>query len=437
MTKPSSRRVRDPRVWVVLAALGLFVFGSARPARADDDEGEKYLYIWAGHVDHSIPDFLAVIDFDEDSPGYGKVINVVPLPGPGATFNEPHHMHLSADKKVLACGGLLSVLSGQPGIFFFDTTHARMPRFLFSTADPNSSITDDFLPLPEGGFLVTQMGSANGGVPGRVVEFDKKLRRVNSWPAVPPTDGKFNPHGISARPDLNLMMTSDFILPSTTLNPAFAPNGTDPPVLQDTVRVWDFNKRKIVKTITVPGGVGMMDVRLIPGDPHGRAYSAGMFNGIIYLIDPRAGTATPAFDGAEIVPHIPTPVPGGMVQILQMNSDGSRLFAGMFQSGQVVMLDTIHRSRPTQVAVANLGVGAGPHNIMLTHDQKRLVVTDYFLVEDMFPFASPGKVEFEGDHKVQVLKVTRNSLRVDTRFNLDFNTAFETGSARPHGIAVK
>jgi len=437
MKKRLSQSVRDPSVWAVLVAVGLFVFGSARPARADDEESEKYLYIWAGHVDHSIPDFLAVIDFDEDSPGYGKVINVVPLPGPGATFNEPHHMHLSADKNVLGCGGLLSVLSGQPGIFFFDTTHPRMPRFLFSTADPNSSITDDFLPLPDGGFLVTQMGSANGGVPGRVVEFDGKLRRVNSWPARPPTDGKFNPHGISVRHDLNLMMTSDFILPNTTLNPEFAPNGAAPPVLQDTVRVWDFQRRKIVKTITVPGGVGMMDVRLIPGDPHGRAYSAGMFNGIIYLIDPRAGTATPAFDGADIVPHIPTPVPGGMVQILQMSSDGSRLFAGMFQSGQVVMIDTTNRSKPTQVAVVNLGVGAGPHNIMLTHEEKRLVVTDYFLVEDMFPFASPGKVQFEGDHKVYVLNVTRNGLEVDPRFDLDFNTAFQTGPARPHGIAVK
>src|SRR6516165_12261717 len=126
MKKRWSQRVRDPRVWVILAAVSLFVLGSARQARADDHD-EKYLYIWAGHVDHSIPDFLAVIDFDEDSPGYGQVINVVPLPGPGATFNEPHHMHLSADGTILACGGLLSVLSGQPGIFFFDTTHARMP----------------------------------------------------------------------------------------------------------------------------------------------------------------------------------------------------------------------------------------------------------------------------------------------------------------------
>ena len=87
----------------------------------------------------------------------------------------------------------------------------------------------------------------------------------------------------------------------------------------------------------------------------------------------------------------------------------------------------------------NLGVGAGPHNIMLTHDDKRLVVTDYFLVEDMFPFASPGKVQFEGDHKVHVLKVTRHSLEVDTRFDLDFNTAFHDrpgAAARDRGQVV-
>ena len=432
-----SQFVRGLGVWAVLVAVGLLVLVPARPARANDDDDEKLLYIWAGHVDHSVRDFLAVIDFDEDSPGYGKVINVVPLPGPGATFNEPHHMHLSADKTVLACGGLLSVLSGQPGIFFFDVTHPRRPRFLFSSADPKSSITDDFLPLPKGGFLVTQMGSATGGEPGRVVEFDQHLRRVNSWPVHPPKDGKFNPHGISARPDINLMMTSDFIVPNTTLNPAFAPNGGDLPVLQDTIRVWDLHHRQIVKTIKVPGGIGMMDVRMIPGDRRGRAYSAGMFNGIVYLIDPNAGTARPAFDCAEVVPHIPTPVPGGMVQILQMSNDGSRLFAALFQAGQVVMIDTTNRANPTQVDVVNLGAGAGPHNIMLTHDGKRLVATDYFLVEDMFPFASPGKVQAEGDHKVHVMKVTRNSLKLDTRFDLDFNTAFHSGPACPHGIAVK
>src|SRR5262249_26230625 len=177
------------------------------------------------------------------------------------------------------------------------------PRFLFSTSDKFSSITDDFFPLPHGGFLITQMGSADGGAPGRVVEFDRKLRQVGSWPKSPPIDG-FNPPGISARPELNLRMTTDFILPASTLN-VFAGDL----VPRNTIRVWDFKARKITKTIRAPGAVGTMDVKLIPGDPRGRGYTAGMFNGLIYLVDPIAGSATAAFD---------TSPQGGMPQILQI-----------------------------------------------------------------------------------------------------------------------
>jgi len=95
-------------------------------------------------------------------------------------------------------------------------------------------------------------------------------------------------------------------------------------------------------------------------------------------------------------------------------------------------LDVSNTEKPKQSAVVSLGVGAGPHMIGLTEDDKRLVVTDYFLDQDDF-----GKIHFEGDHKVHVIKVGENSLRLDTRFNLDFNTAFPSGPARPHGIAMK
>ena len=116
-------------------------------------------------------------------------------------------------------------MKGQNGIFFFDVTDATNPRFLFSTKAVESSITDDFLPIENGGFLITQMGAADGTAPGRVAEFDGSMHFVanhfgtmsmfQEWPSAPPLDG-FNPHGISARPDLNLMMTSDFILPAST-----------------------------------------------------------------------------------------------------------------------------------------------------------------------------------------------------------------------------
>ena len=119
--------------------------------------------------------------------------------------------------------------------------------------------------------------------PGRVAEFDGRLHFVanhfgtfslfQEWPSTPPLDG-FNPHGISARPDLNLMMTSDFILPGSTLMDSMGP------VLRGSVRIWDYRERKITKTVNLfaPDGSpaqGTMDVKMLPKDPNGYGYTAG------------------------------------------------------------------------------------------------------------------------------------------------------------------
>ena len=404
----------------------------------DDPHGrkDKVLYIWAQDQAQKAPDFLAVVDFDEDSANYGKVIKTVPIPPPGNTGNEPHHCHLNTSRTILGCGGLLSVLKGQNGIFFFDVTDAANPRFMFSSKAVESSITDDFLPTEGGGFLITQMGAADGSAPGRVAEFDGNLHFVANhfgktsmfleWPTSAPLDG-FNPHGISARPELNLMMTSDFILPTSVL--------TGPPVLRGSVRIWDYRARKITRTIQLinPDGggpaLGTMDVKMLPKDKRGYGYVSGMFDGHIYLIDPIAGTAVEAFDCATVTPHVDTPVTGGMGQILATPQSGDRLIFGLFQAGQVGMLDTTDRAHLKQLSVVSFGKDTGPHNIMLSGDDKRLVVVDYFL--------TAGVINFEGDHKVRVVKVDRDTLTEDKRFDLDFNTAFPTGPARPHGIAMK
>jgi selenium-binding protein 1 len=411
-----------------LAAIVPVLAGTSIGSKQNQDEGnpERTLYVWAGDQDRASPDFLAVVDFDEDSPRYGKVISTVPVPGPGGSGNEPHHCHLSADKNVLACGGLLALLRSQNSIFFFDVSDARRPKFMFSTTGTLSNITDDFLPLKEGGFLVTQMGSHTGGTPGRVAEFDKNLRLVGEWPTQPP-EHDFNPHGISARPDLNLMVTSDFMMPASSLN--IVPGD---PLLRGIIRVWDFHNRSIVRTIEIPSAVGTMDVKLIPKDPRGRAYTTGMFDGLVYLVDTLNGTSQIVFDCEDIVPHVEVPVRGGMTQLMAMPQSGDRLIFGLFQAGQVGMLDISDPERPVQAAIVNLGPDAGPHMIALTDDDKRLVVSDYFLNEDDF-----GKIHFEGDHHVRVVKVFKKRLELDRRFDVDFNTAFTTGPARPHGVAMK
>ena len=418
--KTAARYLRTGQQTLVCALTLLLAAGcggGGSTSISKSEQAAKYLYIWAGDQDRVSPDFISVIDFDETSRTYGKILKTAPVPTSG---NEAHHMHLSADGKTLACGGLLSLLKGQDGIFFFDVSTPDDPRYLKSAAAPLSAITDDFYPLKGGGFLVTQMGSNTGGAPGRVAEFNSSLDLVGEWPQTPPSDG-FNPHGLSARPEVNLMVTSDFINPITTLA------GSGPPVVRGSLRVWDMAARTIVRSIFIPTAQGTMDVKLIPGDTQFRAFTAGMFDGLIYLVNTKTGEYKPVFDTATVSSGVK-----GMPQVLAITDDGTRLIFPLLDTGQLVMLDIADPEKPFVLSVVDFGPNAQPHDIDLTEDGNRLIVTDYFLNED-----GAGTIHFEGDHKVHVLKVTRHNLELDTRFKLDFNTSFPTGPARPHGIASK
>jgi hypothetical protein len=73
---------------------------------------------------------------------------------------------------------------------------------------------------------------------------------IHEHPDNPPDDG-FNPHGIAVRPEINLMVTSDFICPSTTLDAV--PGGL---ALRGSVCVWDLKRREILRTIRIPNAGG-------------------------------------------------------------------------------------------------------------------------------------------------------------------------------------
>jgi selenium-binding protein 1 len=327
----------------------------------------------------------------------------------------------------MALGGLLSVLKGQDQVFFFDVSRPRYPTFIRSDNPPQASITDEFAALDNGGFLVTFMGGGDGAHPGRVVEYDAAMAPVQTWPATPPQDG-FNPHGISIDEAHNLMVTSDFICPLRTLH-VHGGNAAD---IRGSVRVWDFAQRSIVRTIVVGDPAhpaGTMEVQLIPHDQRLRAITAGMVDDKLYLVDTQGGTAKAVFD----FDVFSTPTAPAMPQLLKMNREGTRLFVTLNGAGKVVMLNIARPDHPEVMSVVDLGPDSGPHFLRLTADERRLVVTDYFLVEDLAP---GGIVNVEGDHKVHVINIHGNRLELDPAFDLDFDRDISTGPARPHGVVM-
>jgi len=218
--------------------------------------------------------------------------------------------------------------------------------------------TDEFYALPDGGYLITMMGGSDGHARGHVVEFDKNLSLLKEYPENPPTDG-FDPHGISIRPELNLMVTSDFVCPTTTLD--IHQGGID---FRGSIRVSNFRQRQIQRTVKIECTVGTIDVKLIPHDREARAFTAGMLDDHLYLVDTRKGTAKVVFDFAIIEK-------GGWPRLMEVTGDGRRLFVSMNQAGKIAMLDISNPDQPRLLKALDLGPGSGPHYIALTEDESQ------------------------------------------------------------------
>jgi hypothetical protein len=229
------------------------------------------------------------------------------------------------------------------------------------------------------------------------------------------------------------MVTSDFICPLATLH---IPGG-DQAHFRGTIRVWDFAARLINSTITVgdPNSpAGTIDVQLIPNDLHHRAFTAGLADNGLYLVETELGTATRVFDfSIYAVPNVPV-----WPSLIRINNTADRLFITLNyvgQAGKVVEFNITNPAAPVVVDVEDLGAGSGPHYLKLSPMEQRLAVSDYFLVEDIGP---GGVVQAEGDHKIRVFMTNNGVLNPDPKWpSVDFDTLFSWGNSRPHGIIIK
>lgn len=394
----------------------------------------QYLYVWAGAVGRQVPDRLVTFDFDPWSPNYGQMVSQTLTP---TTGNEPHHCGVSKDKRRLLCGGLLSLLKAQDEIFVFDIeADAANPRLIRTTKSKFGSVPDEFFTMSDNTFLLSNMGSNEGGTPGRVARVDIDGNVLAEYPEKPPKD--FNPHGVQVREDLNLLATCDYVDPSSTLNAV--PGGV---VVRSSVRLWNLKEMKIVNTIYTPAGSGTMDCKMYNKDPRARGYMGGSGNGEVYQWDSAAGTSKKVFNMNDDVISWFFMKPFYVItaQYMSMTSDDRFLMIPYvsapgkwnnkpgYYSG-VVVYDVSDPQAPRKVHNERFPAYAGPH---LCHIMgNRLIVTDYFLEEDDF-----GKIHMDGDHVVRVFTISNTGiLYPEPRFQVDMDSIIPGVQLRPHGVGM-
>lgn len=425
------------------------------------------LYVWSGQ-DPTISDaadFVAVVDFSEKSPTYGKILKTVPLVSDasislGQSKNEPHHSSISLDGKYYITGGLLSFLEKQKEVFIWrvSTNVKDGPEFV-RAIDVPAACPDEFLPIGGSKFLLSMMCNDSAVSPGTINLIDAETGSGTTYVKDATTLSAFNPHGFSRLTDGSIF-TADYIDPSTLA-------GTDPSKIQfrNTVRHFSVDGNllrsfqfefptKSDATSGVGQGVGLMDVRVIPKDPLNRAYSCGTNTNLLYLLGPDMNEPLAVFDISQVNNHIKR-LSAGLVWI---SPDGKRMIM-TFQMRFVILfnieqpeypfilqtfdfctdsiLDTQPISDPStneittfrQFCVQNSNM-TGSHAIIRPDGEKRFVVVNYFLKFGLAQFAGTRTIHaFQLNHDI-------TKFTYDTRFNPNSqgDLTFYSRRSYPHHV---
>ncbi|KAL4423916.1 hypothetical protein ABPG75_001217 [Micractinium tetrahymenae] len=335
--------------------------------------------------------------------------------------NEPHHVGITGPSaEVLGAGGLLSVLKQQPEWYFFSLSDPTKPTLVTSSDPPLGGCADDLRPY-EDGFLATEMCSPAGGAPGRVAKFNSSLMLVGEFPMDPPAG--LNPHGITIDPSRQRMVTSDFIVPSTTLAPSTAPT------FRSTFRVWDLANMSIIYTGDLcRNASGIIDARLLRNSGV-VILSSGQ--GVLYGVDILEPTHPVAFTAG-----------GTFHEMFAPFANGTRLLVTLINDSLVQLYDSSDPWHLHLLQEYQMPPGSSPHFVSISPDERMAFVSTYFLDE-----GSKGLVHFKGSRMVYLFDLAPDGCSFAPNPavpTIDFKSAVSEltgnwgcGSWRPHGGVFK
>jgi hypothetical protein len=237
----------------------------------------SYLFMWAGDAAHTASDFLAVIDADPTSAGYGTIVASIPT---GEAGTHPHH----TEQEMPGIGHLLANGFHAGRTWLFDLTQPLQPRILTSFgALAGYSHPHTFIRLANGNVLTTfQYGAMPGAVPharghglstgaaqgadtaslaerstGGLVEMDERGNPIRSGSASDAgiEDKRIYPYSVLPLPTLDLAVSTTTDMDEKNMK-----------ATSEWVQFWRLSDLKLLRSLRLqPGPRG--DENQLTGEP--------------------------------------------------------------------------------------------------------------------------------------------------------------------------
>ncbi|MGO9634872.1 MAG: hypothetical protein ACLPX1_13395 [Steroidobacteraceae bacterium] len=348
-----------PRVMVALILALYAINGRSQATDQKTSAPGHYLFVWAGDRAKVGNDFLAVIDANPSSPGYGHLVTTL------ATDQQTMRVHHT--EYTMPASGMLFANDHDAGrTFIFDVRDPLHPKIATSFTDMAGYMhPHSFLRLPNGNVLATFQHSHHGGPEGQLgktgglVEIDDRGKVVRSVSNADPafSGALLMPYSLVVLPKIDRIVSTN-----SSMHDADIFSGV-------TYQVWRLSDLKLLKTLYFDVGDNRY-AHISPEEPRlgpdGSVFVQTLGCGIERIT---------AIDSSEPKSKLVYTFPGNWCGVPTIV--GHYLVQSVPAVHGFIVLDIVHSDKPTEVSRLTLSDTYGSHWTAWDPKTRRLVVTPY------------------------------------------------------------
>ena len=321
------------------------------------NDSDQYLYVWMHDIGFEDPNFLAVIDADDESRTYGKLLNTIPAT---KTVGMAHHTPL-----FLPSSGMIFANDFHNShTYVYDSSNPVKPKIIndFNKIEPYS-FPHSYSELPNGNILTTFQTKKGLDTVGGIVELDYKGEYLRASDAQPLDETIFmRPYGIVLVPEHNRIVTTNYDMHETD-------NGYH-------IQIWNMESLELLSTVKLPNVNGMIndqnpfEGRLLTDGTTVmfQTFSCGLF--VLDGVETLNPNITKVFKFADKpFCSVPVRLENYWIQTVASDSGG---FNGL------VVLDISDPYNPVETYRLNTGEDIGPHWLSPNVTGNKIVMTGFF-----------------------------------------------------------